>query len=160
MIQPDEAPNVLLERDQNQHNILNIFNILDSPRKTTCFYINTSVAKAFRTYARFHPHQILADCLEKALLNYMKQNPLNGVTLNVELVEKIRDGALNGRIEEKVLSSEITRVLSIIDRRSEKGLRDNSRNISDLHGLLLRAIKLKSPGHSMTMLLERAEGYL
>ena len=160
MTQPDEPSNVLLERDRKQYYILDILDISHAPRKGICFYINTSVAKAFKAYAKFHPHHNLADCLEGALLKYMRETPLDGVTLNMELVENIRDKALGNRIEEKILVSEITRVLKLLNSIHEKGRNNYQRFFFELQGLLMKAIKIKNPSDDTIVLLERAEAYL
>ncbi len=157
---PLDSPNVLLERDQKQYYIFNISDISHGPRKGICFYINTSIAKAFKTYARFHPQHNLADCLERALLKYMQETPLEGVSINIELVENIKNKALGSRIEEKILVSEITRVLKVLDSIKKNGRSNYPRFLYELQGLLMKAIKIKTPSESTVKLLERAETYL
>lgn len=157
---PLNSPNELLYIDRESSNILDMLDILDTPRTSTCFHLKKSVAKAFRTYGRRHPSYNIADCLEFALLEYIQNHPLKDVALNFNLVEKIKDRVLHNRIEEKILSSEITRVLNLIDCRNDKGRNNNSQYVFELQDLLLKAIKLKIPSRDMDALLERAEAYI
>jgi len=157
---PLDPPNALLYIDQKQYNILNILDILESPRKSTCFYISVAVAEAFRIYARRHPSYGVADCLENALMEYMRNNPLKDMLLNIGLVEDIRGRGVNNRVEEKILVDKITRILKIIDRFKKRGSDNHLQYISDLHDLLLRAVKLRSPSEVMVALLGRAEAYI
>lgn len=159
-VPPLDSPNVLLYIDRKDSNILDILDILDSPRSSTCFHLKKSVAKAFRTYARRHPSYNIADCLESALLEYIQNHPLATVSLNFNLVEKIKGRVLQNRIEEKILSNEITRLLDLIDRRNGKGRNNNAKYVFELQDLLLKAIKLKTPSVDMDALLMRAEEYL
>jgi len=165
MTPPTDSPplfssNVLLERDRDECDIINILDISDAPRTSICFYMKKSVAKAFKTYAKRHQSYSVADCIEYALIEYIKNHPLHDVSLNFKLVERIKGRVLHNRIEEKILSSEIARVLNLIDRRKGRGQKNNGQYVFELQDLLLKAIRLKDPGDATTNLLERAEGYL
>ena len=165
MASPNKNPppffaKVLLERDREEYNRINILNLLGAPRKPTTFYMKKSVATAFRSYAKRHPSYNVADCVEYALLEYMQNHPLHDVSLNFKVVEKIKDRVLQNRIEETILSSEITRVVDLIDRRSGRGQNNNGQYVCELQDLLLKAIRLKDPSDATVKILERAEGYL
>ena len=55
-------------------------------RKNTGIHLRPSVNKAFRRYAKSDPDHSFAQLAERAMLEYMERNPINGITVNVTYV--------------------------------------------------------------------------
>jgi len=146
------------ERDESDSNIIIISNILESYRKNFSLYLSENIIRNFRAYARRHLTKSTAECLEEALMEYMDNHPVDGVTLSFEANGVTKQVTIAERLSSRILSNKIENTLIILDRLDGDNRRIAFRD--DLQNHILKAFKLRTRSDRLTGLIERAEEYL
>jgi len=139
-------------------NIINIINII-TDRKITTFCISKQIVTEFREHCRLLGRAV-NECTEKALLNWVKQNPCKHKTVIVQrrINDKLPD--VQERIQLKIFKQDIEDCLEILDRVKDT----NDYAYKEWQGTLIKhlrnAPKLNNGHRDIVKLLEQAEKHL
>ena len=127
-------------------------------RKTVGLYINEDVFKAFTLYASKHKPLKACEIWEKALLQYMKNNPTELISLEIQ--QHIMSTLPERRdvVRMKSISRKLETFMNLIDSLNGKG--DISKLEEKLLTWVARGAEVKNPTEEFVELLERAINYV
>lgn len=148
----------ILYRKKNSPNIPNRPNRLG--RSPTSFWILPNIAEGFREYAKFTGKSI-GECLESALIEYMKNNQVQQVTINVTKDMRSILPNLNNRLRQKITKNQLGEKLDLIIRLHEIGNEHEiQRNHPNFQKAVEKALRIKRPDKELIELLKKSEDYL
>lgn len=121
-------------------------------RKTCGLYINEEIFKAFTLYASKQKPLSSCEVWETALLEYMKDHPVNEIKVNIQQVAStIPSRRDNIRI--KIVSRKLKNLISALDTMNGK---DTSLLEDKLLTWIAKGADIKNPSNEFLELLERA----
>ena len=128
-------------------------------RNNCSFWMLPNIAKGFRTYSKFSGKSI-GECVEEAFLEYMKNHPLEQVSLNVTTDMRTVFQDISTRIEMKLTINELQKILDLLYKYDKIGnTLDYEQELKKLQKTVRKAIKF-SANPQMRTLLEKAEEFI
>jgi len=128
-------------------------------RSNISFWVLPNIAKGFRMYVKF-TGKTLGVCVEEALLEYMKNHPIQQVTLNItkDMNSFVMD--ISTKLEYKLLKKDLEKRINIVARLSDsKNEIELQRQLKTLEKLIRKSLKFSSD-IEIKRLLEKAEKYI
>lgn len=129
-------------------------------RSNKSFWVLPNVADGFRQYARF-TDKTFGECVEDAFIEYMRNHPLDQVSLSI--TKDIREVLPNlaDRLKGKIFKNRLSDKLELIIRLHEIGNEHEiKRNLPDFQKAVEKALKVKNPDKGLLDLLRESEDYL
>lgn len=126
-------------------------------RDNTTFRISCEIAAAYRQYAK-RSGKTLVECVERALVEDMKNNPAESVSLEIQ--QHIISSLPERRdvVRMRSVSRKLETFMSLIDGLNGKG--DISKLEEKLLTWITRGTEVKNPTEEFVELLERAINYV
>lgn len=151
----------LNKQNKNRHNITDITDITgQQDRSQGSIWCSRGILEAYRKYSKRVYGKSMADCLERALLNDMKNNPVKEVNIEIKHLEPDHLSDVQQRLEIAIMYSEIERLVDILDRIDRTGIGKYNEFKNDLIRALKPAVKLQNPPERFLELLKRAENHV
>lgn len=125
-------------------------------RTVASFYLEESVAKSFREYAKRVPGKTVGEVLEEALVEYMGNHPVELFVSPIQLTIGDTLGDKKEEIRVRLLTKQIQRVSKILANIDENGVGEREKWEAKLVELLLRGTEVKNGGEEFLAVLEEA----
>ena len=119
-------------------------------RDNTTFRISGGITKAYRIYAK-HSGKTLVECVERALIVDMKNNPVESMFVDVQRQILSTLPSRQEEIRMKLFSREMGFILERLDK-VEQDIRKDL--VMRLGKLLLKGAEIKNPTEEFVVLLE------
>jgi len=143
----------------NQPNQPNQFN-KKLVRTNTSFHILQNIASGFRTYSKFTGKTVGA-CVEEAFLEYMRNHPVDQVTLQVTKDMRSFLPSLADKLKLKMVKNNLSKRLQVTIRLHQRGNdADIQFNLDVFQKAIQKALRIKNPDPELTDLLRRCDEYL
>jgi len=148
----------IIYNKKNRSNISNISNMLE--RKSFSVYMYPNIYKSFVEFSKF-TGKTTAECHEAALLEFMRNNPVSQVTLQVTKDWSSVLPNLADKLKLKIIKNNLSDNLELMKRLHQVG--NDSKIREHLHTfqkIIEKALRVKTIDNELTELLRQSEEYL
>ena len=118
------------------------------------------IAQGFRTYAKFTENKV-GVCVEEALIEYMRNNPVDQVTLNVTKDMRSVLPTLADKLKLKIIKNNLSDKLELMKRLHQIGNESKIKeHLPSFQKIIEKALRVKTVDNELTDLLRQSEEYL
>ena len=152
----------ILYAKKNQPNQPNQPNQLNEKlvRTNTSFHMLTNIASGFRTYSKF-TGKTVGMCVEEAFIEYMRNHPVDQVTLQMTKDMRSFLPSLADKLKLKMVKNNLKNRLDVTIRLHQRGNdADIQFNLNPFQKAIKKALRIKNPDPELTELLRKSEEYL
>lgn len=129
-------------------------------RTNTSFHMLPNIASGFRAYSKFTNKKVGA-CVEAAFLEYMRNHPVDQVTLQVTKDMRSFLPSLSDKLKLKIIKNKLREKLDLTIRLYQKGNEYHIQdNLESFQKLIEKALRIKNPDPDLIELLRKSEEYL
>jgi len=129
-------------------------------RSNCSFHMLPQIAQGFRTYAKFTENKV-GVCVEEALIEYMRNNPVDQVTLNVTKDMRSVLPTLADKLKLKITKNNLSDKLELMKRLHQIGNESKIKeHLPSFQKIIEKALRVKTVDNELTDLLRQSEEYL
>ena len=161
-LNPDrEEVNPLTSIIYNKEKRSNQPNQSNQIKRSNCsFHMLPQVAQGFRTYAKFTGNKV-GVCVEEALIEHMRNNPIDQVTLNVTKDMRSVLPTLADKLKLKIIKNNLSDYLELMKRLHQIGNESKIKeHLPKFQKVIEKALRFKKGDKELTELLRQSEEYL
>jgi hypothetical protein len=148
----------IIYNKKNRSNISVISNMLE--RKSFSVYMYPNIYKSFAEYSKF-TGKTTAECHEAALLEFMRNNPVSQVTLQVTKSWSADLPNLADKIKMKIIKNNLSDYLELMKRLHQIGNESNIKeHLPEFQKVIEKSLRVKNRDKELTELLRQSEEYL
>lgn len=129
-------------------------------RTNTSFHMLANIASGFRKYSKF-TGKTVGMCVEEAFIEYMRNHPVDQVTLQMTKDMRSFLPSLADKLKLKMVKNNLSKRLEVTIRLHQRGNEtDIQYNIDIFQKAIKKALRIKNPDPELTELLRKSEEYL